>query len=92
MHQECDCCMCRFAVRREIETVYERERAWLGMFQVRSRLTVQVNDSLPWPSWKIYLAAWTEMLAQGLLIESFSPKDDKFPRYLLTRLMNRGGA
>jgi hypothetical protein len=30
------------------------------------------------------------MLVKGLLIESFSPKRDQFPRYLLSRLMNRG--
>ena len=90
MNVNCDCVLCRLELRHDIEAVFERDRVWLGIFQVRSRLNVQLGAHSHWSPWKLYQAIWAEMLVKGLLIESFSPKRDQFPRYLLSRLMNRG--
>jgi hypothetical protein len=89
MRRGCDCGLCRLVMRRDIEAVFDRDRVWLGMFQVRARLNVELGDS-GGPDWKLFQSVLAEMIDHGLLIYSFSPKHDQFPRYLLSRLINRG--
>ncbi len=83
MNHDCDCWVCQYAVRSDIEAIFERDRCWLGLFQVRARVPVQ------WHAWKVFVPVWIQMINQGLLIESFDSKHDQFPRYLLTRLAVR---
>ena len=89
MRPDYDFRSCRIGMRRDIEAVFDRDRVWLGMFQVRARLNVEPGDS-GGPDWKLFQSVLAEMIGHGLLIYSFSPKHDQFPRYLLSRLMNRG--
>ena len=60
-----------------------RSREWLGIYQVRSRI------HWGWCSWRFFMEVWIEMIVDGLLIQSFAPDSDEFPRYLLSRLMVR---
>ncbi len=86
MKKNCDCRLCRLALRLDIEQVFQRRRRWLGVFQVRARI------DRGWTEWGLFLSVWLEMIDLGILIESFAPDADQFPRYLLARLMNRGAA
>jgi len=84
MNPDCDCVLCQFNIRRDIESVFDRDRCWLGVFQVRSRIPVQLH------AWKVFMPVWIQMIHQGLLIECFDSKTDHFPLYLLTRLASKG--
>ena len=83
MKAHCCCKLCRACLRTDIEQVFVRSREWLGIFQVRSRI------HWGWCSWEFFQLVWAEMWIDGLLIESFAPDSDEFPRYLLSRLMVR---
>jgi hypothetical protein len=83
MKADCWCQLCRMAVRTDIELVFMRSQEWLGICQVRSR------SQWGFCSWEFFLAVWKEMIGEGLLIESFAPDSDEFPRYLLSRLAVR---
>ena len=84
MKPGCDCQMCRWQIRHDIAAVFERERRWLGMYQVLTRVHIG------WAKGAIWYSVWTELKNRGLLIESFAP-DDTYPRYLLARLFSRPG-
>ena len=85
MKANCDCTLCHYALRTDIEQVFVRNREWLGIFQVRSRI------HWGWCSWEFFLKVWMQMMIDGLIIESFAPDSDEFPRYLLSRLAKRPG-
>jgi hypothetical protein len=83
MKAHCCCKLCRLALRKDIEQVFVRTRQWLGIYQVRSRII--------WGfcSWEFFMHVWFQMIVDGVLIESFAPDSDEFPRYLLSRLAVR---
>jgi hypothetical protein len=81
MKANCTCTLCKLALRLDIEQVFIGSREWLGVFQVRSRI------QFGWCSWKFFMDVWIQMMLDGLLIESFAPDSDEFPRYLLSRLI-----
>ncbi len=83
MKANCDCKLCRQALRTDIEGVFVRNRQWMGIFQVRSRV------HWGFCSWEFFVEVFAQMWVDGRLIESFAPDSDEFPRYLLSRLMVR---
>ncbi len=83
MNPNCNCILCQHSIRLDIESVFDRDRCWLGIFQVRARVPIQ------WHAWKIFVPVFIQMIHHGLLIESFDAQHDQFPRYLLTRLARK---
>lgn len=83
MKADCECQLCSLALRLDIEQVFVRSPEWLGIFQVRSRI------HWGFCSWEFFQNVCSAMVNQGILIESFAPDSDEFPRYLLSRLMVR---
>jgi hypothetical protein len=83
MKPNCCCKLCRLALRTDIAQVFVRSRKWLSMYQVRHQLY--------WGfcSWEFFMYVWFQMIVDGVLIESFAPDSDEFPRYLLSRLAVR---
>lgn len=80
MKTNCDCTLCRLALRLDIEQAFERERRWLGIYQVRARI------DRGWTEWGLFFSVWLEMIHLGILIVSFAADADQFPRYILARL------
>ena len=74
-----ECGWSRRSVRRAIETTWERNPRFMGVFTAR----YECLDLCPWP---LYRAVFATMVARGLLIEI---QDDRagFPRYILARLI-----
>ena len=83
MKPDCDCTLCELALRVDIAQVFVRSPQWLGVFQVRSRI------NWGFASWEFFTRVWVGMLVDGLIIESFAPDSDEFPRYLLCSVMTR---
>jgi hypothetical protein len=80
MQPNYDCPLYRSMIHREIAAVFDREPRWLGMYQVRQRLQIS------WASAQLWYSVWIDLIHRGILIESFAPNVDPFPRYLLARL------
>jgi len=85
MKAHCTCPLCCITLRMDIEQVFVRSPKWMGIFQVRSMV------NWDWCSWRFFKRVWKTMITDGLLIESFAPDSDEFPRYLLSRLITRPG-
>lgn len=75
---------CPRSVRTTIESTWEQNPRWLGVFTARYLCCL----NCPWP---LYREVFAEMIARGLLIET---QDDRagFPRYFLARLLPRPNA
>ncbi len=76
----CACRMCQLCVRADIESTWERNPRWMGVFTARY---LGAGSSCPWP---VYREVFAAMVGQGLLIET---ADDRagFARYMLARLL-----
>ena len=74
-----NCELCDLSVRLEIESVFMRERRWMGIYIVRHQ------GNLGWCPMPDYVRVFTRMVRAGLLIVSFG-QGDQFARYLLARL------
>jgi hypothetical protein len=83
MKANCCCKLCCLTMRMEIEQIFMRSPEWLGIYQVHNRIYSEFC------SWEFFMQVWFQMITDGLLIESFAPDSDEFPRYLLSRLAVR---
>lgn len=76
----CACAQCRRSVQADIETTWERNPRWMGVF------TARYEGRLGWCPWSVYRSVFMDLVARGILIET---ADDHagFARYLLARLV-----
>ena len=79
-----ECGWCRRSVRTAIESTWERNPRWMGVFTAR----YLCFSSTPWP---LYREVFAEMVARGLLLQT-EDEVSGFPRYMLARLISAPNA
>jgi hypothetical protein len=80
MRDICTCRTCRETIRAAILATFAEQRRWMG------RYTIMFLARLGWVPSLFYRSVLAEMVSWGILLVSYDPASDDFPRYLPARL------
>ncbi len=79
----CMCAQCRETIRECILATLFLHRRWMGYW------TVRYLGDLGWvPAW-YFRRIFLEMVESGIILVSYDPRSDDFPRYLSIRSTRR---